>query len=46
VRSKATRLEQRQPLIEIELELKVGDSSALCDVGMQLLDVAPLRIGT
>jgi triphosphatase len=38
--------EQRQPLIEIELELKFGDSSALYDVGMQLLEVAPLRLGT
>ena len=38
--------EHRQPLIEIELELKFGDSSALYDVGMQLLEVAPLRLGT
>jgi inorganic triphosphatase YgiF len=38
--------ENRQPLIEIELELKFGDSSALYDVGMQLLDIAPLRLGT
>jgi inorganic triphosphatase YgiF len=38
--------EHRQPLIEIELELKFGDSSALYDVGMQLLEVAPLQLGT
>ena len=38
--------EQREPLAEIELELKAGDASALYDVGMRLLDVAPLRIGT
>jgi triphosphatase len=38
--------EQREPLAEIELELKAGDAGALYDVGMQLLDVAPLRIGT
>jgi triphosphatase len=35
-----------QPLIEIELKLKFGNSSALYDVGMQLLDIAPLRLGT
>jgi inorganic triphosphatase YgiF len=34
--------EHGQPL----LKLKCGDSSALYDVGMQLLDVAPLRLGT
>ncbi len=38
--------EQREPLTEIELELKAGDASALYDVGMALLEVAPLRIGT
>src|SRR6516165_860309 len=38
--------EHRQPLIEIELELKLGDSSALYDVGLQLLDLAPLQLGT
>ena len=38
--------EHGQPLIEIELKLKCGDSSALYDLGMQLLDVAPLRLGT
>jgi inorganic triphosphatase YgiF len=38
--------DHRQPLIEIELELKLGDSSALYDVGLQLLDLAPLQLGT
>jgi triphosphatase len=38
--------EHREPLAEIELELKAGDSSVLYDVGMRLLDVAPVRIGT
>lgn len=38
--------EHREPLVEIELELKAGDSCALYDVGMLLLDVAPLRICT
>jgi inorganic triphosphatase YgiF len=38
--------EHGQQLIEIELKLKCGDSGALYDVGMQLLDVAPLRLGT
>jgi CHAD domain-containing protein len=33
-------------LIEIELDLKLGDSSALYDVGLQLLDLAPLQLGT
>jgi inorganic triphosphatase YgiF len=36
--------EQREPLTEIEL--KAGDIGALFDVGIQLLDVAPVRIGT
>ena len=38
--------EHRQPVIDIELELKSGDSCALYDVGMKLLDVAPLRLST
>src|SRR5262245_10290403 len=38
--------EQREPLTEIELELKAGDIGALFDVGIQLIDVAPVRIGT
>jgi triphosphatase len=36
--------ERRQHLTEIELELKAGDPSILHELGMQLLDVAPLRI--
>jgi triphosphatase len=35
-----------EPLCEIELELKSGDSAAIYDVAMRLLDVAPLRIET
>jgi CYTH domain len=38
--------EHGQALVEIELKLKCGDIGALYDVGMQLLDVAPLRLGT
>ncbi|MBV8133916.1 MAG: CHAD domain-containing protein [Alphaproteobacteria bacterium] len=33
-----------EPISEIELELKSGDSAALYDVALQLLDVASLRI--
>jgi triphosphatase len=38
--------EQCERLTEIELELKAGDISALYEVGIQLLDVAPLQLGT
>jgi triphosphatase len=38
--------ERQEPLVEIELELKAGETCALYDVGMQLLDVAPFRIST
>jgi triphosphatase len=38
--------ERREPLAEIELEVKTGDASVLYDLGMQLLEIAPLRIGT
>ena len=38
--------ERQEPLVEIELELKAGETSALYDVGIQLLDVAPFRIST
>ena len=38
--------ERCEPLTEIELELKAGDASVVYDLGMQLLDIAPLRIGT
>ena len=34
------------PLCEIELELKSGDTAAIYDVALRLLDVAPLRIET
>jgi triphosphatase len=33
------------PLAEIEIELKAGDPGALYDLALDLLDVAPLRIG-
>jgi inorganic triphosphatase YgiF len=33
-------------LTEIELEMKAGDPRALYDLGIELLDIAPLRIGT
>src|ERR1700722_5033434 len=36
----------REPLTEIELELKAGDASAMYDLGSQLLETAPLCIGT
>jgi inorganic triphosphatase YgiF len=35
-----------EPLSEIELEVKEGDPRVLYDLGIELLDVAPLRIGT
>jgi triphosphatase len=38
--------ERQEQLVEIELELKAGETSALYDVGIRLLDVAPFRIGT
>ena len=38
--------ERRVPLAEIELEAKTGGASVLYDIGMQLLEIAPLRIGT
>jgi inorganic triphosphatase YgiF len=38
--------EQREPLTEIELEVKAGDPRILYDLGIRLLEVAPLRIGT
>lgn len=37
---------RRQVLSEIELELKSGNAGALFDLGTQLLDVAPLQVGT
>jgi inorganic triphosphatase YgiF len=35
-----------EPISEIELELKGGDATALYDLAVQLLEVAPLRIET
>jgi len=37
---------RQEILSEIELELKGGNASVLFDLGTQLLDVAPLQIGT
>ncbi|WP_448952628.1 CYTH and CHAD domain-containing protein [Labrys neptuniae] len=38
--------ERREPISEVELELKAGDVGAIYDVALALLDVAPLRVGT
>jgi triphosphatase len=38
--------ERREPVAEIELEVKAGDARAMYDVGVALLEVAPLQIGT
>jgi inorganic triphosphatase YgiF len=38
--------ERVEPLTEIELELKAGDPKVVYEVGMELLEIAPLRIGT
>jgi triphosphatase len=38
--------ERREPLTEIELEVKAGDPRVLYDLGIELLEIAPLRIGT
>jgi triphosphatase len=37
---------RREVLSEIELELKSGNAGVLFDLGMQLLDAAPLQVGT
>jgi inorganic triphosphatase YgiF len=37
---------RQQVLSEIELELKSGNAGVLFDLGTQLLDAAPLRVGT
>ena len=37
---------RREPLSEVELELKRGDACVLYDIGTELLDIAPLRVGT
>jgi len=38
--------ERREPLTEIELEVKAGDARVMYDLGIELLDSARLRIGT
>ena len=38
--------ERRELLTEIELEVKAGDPRAMYDLGIELLEIAPLRIGT
>jgi inorganic triphosphatase YgiF len=38
--------EHSEPLAEIELEMKAGDPRVLYDLGIELLDIAPLRIST
>jgi inorganic triphosphatase YgiF len=38
--------ERCEPLSEIELELKAGDPRVLYDLGSELLEITPLRIGT
>jgi inorganic triphosphatase YgiF len=38
--------EHREPVTEIGLELKSGDPRALYDLGIDMLDTAPLRVGT
>jgi inorganic triphosphatase YgiF len=35
-----------EPLTELELEVKAGDPRVLYDLGIELLEIAPLRIGT
>jgi triphosphatase len=37
---------RQEVLSEIELELKSGNAGVLFDLGMQLLDAAPLQVGT
>jgi CHAD domain-containing protein len=38
--------ERSEALTEIELEVKSGDPRVLYDLGIELLDIGPLRIGT
>jgi triphosphatase len=38
--------ERREPLNEAELEVKAGNPRALFDLGIELLEIAPLKIGT
>ena len=37
---------RQEVLSEIEIELKSGNAGALFDLGTQLLDTAPLQVGT
>lgn len=37
---------ERQPISEVELELREGDAGALYDVAIALLEVVPMRIST
>jgi triphosphatase len=37
---------RQEPLSEIELELKSGNAGVLFDLGTQLLEAAPLKVGT
>ena len=37
---------RREPLSEIELELKAGHAGVLYGIGTDLLEIAPLRVGT
>ena len=37
---------RREKLAEIELEVKAGDASVIYDLGTQLLEIAPLCVGT
>jgi inorganic triphosphatase YgiF len=38
--------DRSEPLTEIEIELKSGESRVLYDLGQELLEIAPLRLGT
>ena len=38
--------DRSEPLTEIELEVKAGEARVLYDLGIELLETAPLRIGT
>ena len=37
---------RREPLSEVELELKQGSTAALYSLGLELTDIGPLRLGT
>ncbi|HUB47212.1 MAG TPA: CHAD domain-containing protein [Acetobacteraceae bacterium] len=38
--------DRSEPLSELELEVKAGDKRVLYDLGLELLEIAPLRLGT